>query len=475
MKKFTTLKKIGLFLGALFLTLSFSSCSDDDDHETLIPVRRPTGSFDIEEMQIMTGNTIRLENITVGQNSWLVAVNSGEEETNNFIAGPLMLQEGQHSNIQLTFEEGAITEGDTGHLVILKLYEDARNRGASGAWDAQDQPIRAINGELIMAEITVIYEDISPYFAAFDINSDGYLDAVEILATYYNKFSDWDDDGDGSLIHEEFYSTTFANTDADDDDEINEEEWNIGLSGMYAKWSGNDFVAIDTNSDNIIDISEWNAIFNDSGWFEFYDSDSNTSVSEEEWNAGLFGDWDPDDNNLIDETEFSLYRAYTLSWHDDPESYTYGWYDTNNNGILELQEAIETFIFSAWWDVDQNGKLSSEEFFYTIFHNADFYYDENISEEEWDPGYNVLFGKRVEDNFSEFDQNNNGKLNSEEWNTIFQESGWFEDYDTDEDGYVSKAEWNTGLFNDWDIDDNNLINKEEFDSYISYAFSWIKW
>lgn len=299
-----------MYVGVLFLSIGLTSCSDDDDGTLIVT---PTGMIQVDDQQTLSGNSITVQSVTVGQDSWLAAVAIGEENTNDFIAQPVMVEEGTNTNVQLTFDENAITD-ETGQQVVLKLYADNTIDGTPGQWDPSDEPIRD-NNMLVTQTITVFPEDSgSSAFAQFDTDGDGMLDVDEVPATYQNNFTEWDADGDGSLSSEEFYNTTFANTDADNDDFISEEEWNSGFAGMFGNWSEDDFSTFDTDADGRLSSDEWNAVFSESQWFETYDADSDAFVTEAEWDTGLFGDWDTDDDTQISENEFYLYRPYVERW-----------------------------------------------------------------------------------------------------------------------------------------------------------------
>lgn len=309
MKNVKNLKKWMLYLGVLFLLIGLSSCSDDDDGDVVV---EPTGSFAVGEEFSLTGNTLTIESVTVGQNSWLVAVNPGDENTNNFISDPVMLEEGTNTNVMLTLDETAITDDGTGQQIVLKLYADNATSGTVGEWDSSDEPI--MDGNTLVTETVTIFAEDDTAFADFDTNNDGSLDMDEVPATYQNNFTEWDTDDSGSLSSEEFYNTVFGNTDADDDDLISEDEWNLGYDGLFGNWSDDDFATFDADDSGFLDIDEWNNNFADSQWFEEYDADDDTFVTEDEWDTGLFGDWDADDNELINEAEFDLYSPYVVGW-----------------------------------------------------------------------------------------------------------------------------------------------------------------
>lgn len=304
MKNAKNLKNLLLYVGIFFLMLGFNSCSDDDDG-TVVP--NPTGTFALaSDEYTLSDNSITLESITVGQSSWLTAVHAGSESSTDFIADPVRLQSGANTNVVLVFDEGAITDDGEGQQVVLKLYAD--NGGTPNSWDATDQAITGTE------TITVFDDDSTDAFAGFDTDGDGTLSPEEVSGTYQNNFTEWDADEDGNLSSEEFYNAVFGNTDADDDDGISQDEWDAGFAAMYGGWNDDDFETFDADGDGSLSNDEWNDAFAESEWFNTYDANTDTFVSEEEWDAGLFGDWDTDDNDVIDEDEYNVYGPYVTAW-----------------------------------------------------------------------------------------------------------------------------------------------------------------
>lgn len=305
-------KDYSVYLGILFMSLSLTSCSDDDDG---VIEDRFTGSITAED-QTISDNTIIVESVTVGQDSWLVAVRSEEENSDNsddFIAGPELIAETGESDINLTLNNNANLEsGADGNEIVLKLYADDED----GIWDEDDEAITDASGVLASETITVtIEEGTAGDFSSFDENADGNLDENEFGNTYENDLSEWDADEDGSLNDEEFYNTTFGNTDADDDDAINEDEWNAGYTGMYGDYVGEgDFTTFDADDDGMLNNDEWNQGFGETEWYGTYDSNADDTVSETEWDQGLFRDWDTNDDDLIDEDEYNAYGGYAANW-----------------------------------------------------------------------------------------------------------------------------------------------------------------
>lgn len=307
------IKNYPVYLAIFFLAFSLVACSDDDD-DGIVDID-PTGFFEVEEEQELTGNTITLERITVGQDSWLVAVLPSNVNTNNFIAGPVMLEEGPNNDVELTFDEGVIEDDGTGQQVVLKLYAENMNGGTSGEWDETDEPVTAENN-IPVTETIVVFEETTggTAFASFDTNNNGTLESTEVPAIYENNFDEWDANDDNVLDIDEFNATAFSLTDMDDDDGIDADEWDEGFNSFFGNWNEDDFAAFDADSSGDLDLDEWNEAFADSAWFDSFDLDDNDGVAEDEWDAGLFDDWDVDDNDLIDEDEFNIFSPFAMNW-----------------------------------------------------------------------------------------------------------------------------------------------------------------
>lgn len=304
-------KYLMYFVLSIF-AVGFTSCSNDDDDVDDI-IGEPTGSIVVQDNQTITQNQITIENVTVGQDSWVVAVMGGDETTNNFITEPVMVESGSNANVALTFEDDVeFTGGEAGDQISIKLYADHSTQGTQGEWDTFDTPITGAT------ETVTVFVDDDPNgqsFSDFDTNGDGFLDEDEIANTYINDFDTWDADGDGGLNEEEFANTTFANTDVDDDDAISEDEWNQGYASMYGNYTEEtDFAAYDTDADGSLSLDEWSTGFAGTDWFTTYDADADTSVTEDEWNAGLYADWDTDGDGTINEDEYNVYSPYSNNW-----------------------------------------------------------------------------------------------------------------------------------------------------------------
>ena len=290
-------KEYSLYVGIFFMMLGFTSCSEDDDGV----IDEPTGTIAVDDEQTLSGNTLTVQTVTVGQESWLAAVDGSDASSNNFIAGPVRLNEGTNTDVELTFNENAITDDGSGQQITLKLYSDNPAMGGSNV--------------LTTETITVFAEGSGEAaFSDFDANADGFLDASEVPNIYADRFTEWDTDDDDLLNEDEFFTSAFGNTDADDDDMVNEDEWNAGFGGMFGNYVEDDFSTFDADADGFLNNDEWNETFADSDWFGTFDADDDNMVAEAEWDAGAFADWDTDDDDMINEDEFNVFSPFVSTW-----------------------------------------------------------------------------------------------------------------------------------------------------------------
>ena len=305
------LRNYSLYMAILLVVFSVASCSDDDDG---IIEPEPTGMFDVEAEQVLMNNMITLETVTVGQDSWLVAVMPGDEMTNNFISDPVFLEEGVNTDVELTLDDSAIPE-DAGEMeIVLKLYAENPTEGTMNEWDELDEAIMDENNVLVTETITVILDSSMMAFSDFDTDGDGNLNAEEVPMIYQDDFAEWDTNDDGMLNREEFDMTTFSLTDMNNDEMLSEDEWNDGFNSFFGNWVEDDFATFDANADGNLTDDEWNEAFADSEWFSTFDADGSSMVAEDEWDTGLFNDWDTNDDDMIDENEFNVFGPFATMW-----------------------------------------------------------------------------------------------------------------------------------------------------------------
>lgn len=300
------MKNYLLLAGIFMMVIGFTGCSDDDDLSE-VPAK---GMIQANETALLSGNILTVERVVVGQASWLAAVPDGEENTNNFIAQPVVVPQGTTSNVKLYFDDDALNSPNE-QQVVLKLYADNQNSGTPGEWDPLDEPIRLGNNELVMKTIT-IYPDLTNFkwFEYFDSNENGTLEVEEILISYPSPFDFYDKD---QITPDEFLLMTYYSTDTDADAGISEAEWKAGHLKMYSNWAVDNFANFDLDKNGLLDLEEWHETFEESEWFETYDANSDSQLTEEELNNGFFADWDLNNDGKIDGDEFNNYWPFASS------------------------------------------------------------------------------------------------------------------------------------------------------------------
>ena len=143
-----------------------------------------------------------------------------------------------------------------------------------------------------------------------------------------------------------------------------------------------------------------------------------------------FNEWDTDDDNQWTEDEFGT--AF------------------ENAGLFDE------------WDTDDDDFLTDEEFsvgFYTVYDVDD---DDKWSKEEFDT-WNTALGKNYD--YSIWDTNDDGVVDSGEFEEAVREAGIYADYDSDKDGLYIEDEVTKAVFSTWDVDDDDYLDYDEYETY----------
>lgn len=148
-----------VYLGILFLSLSLSSCSNDDDAGEIDQWEEATATLEVGD-QTISQNTVIIDRVTVAQDSWLVVRNVGSENSAEIVSDPVFLTEGTHENVEVTLNEEANLTGDeAGDELVVMIHIDDPNAGNQGEFDyngqnGADMPITDDSGTIIRGEIT---------------------------------------------------------------------------------------------------------------------------------------------------------------------------------------------------------------------------------------------------------------------------------------------------------------------------------
>lgn len=157
--------KYFLYLIFAFAAISFTSCSNDDDGiDTTEP--NPTGSITASD-QTLAGNTLIIDNVTVGQDSWLVVRNEGEGNSANFAAEPMFLEKGTYEDLEIELNNTANLTGDVeGDNFDITLYADSQVSGTQGTFDFNtqnsiDRQVNNTNGQPMVQTVNTRAPSIS--------------------------------------------------------------------------------------------------------------------------------------------------------------------------------------------------------------------------------------------------------------------------------------------------------------------------
>lgn len=171
-------------------------------------------------------------------------------------------------------------------------------------------------------------------------------------------------------------------------------------------------------------------------------------------------------------------------------------YDTNTDGMTDQEEFLtgsETDFTN--WDTDGDGSINDQEFYDTTFNRLDEDRDMNLSEEEWNNGYNHVFGKHMQgemnrnekatenaankDNqgkgqmkgnhgYSKYDMDRDGMVSSAEFYNGMTNSYYYSTYDTNQDGAVDSNELYSTTFMNMDENQDGNLDQNEYETYSGY-------
>lgn len=67
--------------------------------------------------------------------------------------------------------------------------------------------------------------------------------------------------------------------------------------------------------------------------------------------------------------------------------------------------------------------------------------------------------------FADWDTNNDGQLSKEEFQAGYEETTLFNDWDVNDDGVLDEDEFSSGLYETWDYDGNGYLEEEEIEEH----------
>lgn len=194
----------------LFLVAGIAtSCNDDDDNEEVQP-QNATGSITAND-QTISQNTILVQSVTVGQDSWLVARNAGEEDMAGIVSDPVMLTAGTTDSIELPLKNSANLTGDAnGNDITLMLHVDDPADGTQGTFDFDTAD--GVDSKILDSSGNPVSKTITVYAPSFDVTDQTVTDnsvsftSIDVANDSWVVLYNSDDNGDmtDEVIGQEF-------------------------------------------------------------------------------------------------------------------------------------------------------------------------------------------------------------------------------------------------------------------------------
>ena len=150
-------------------------------------------------------------------------------------------------------------------------------------------------------------------------------------------------------------------------------------------------------------------------------------------------------------------------------SQVFGDFDSNQDDLIDRDEfsGIYSSNFPSW-DSNMDGTLDDREFYDTTFNRLDADMDGNLGELEWNEGFDNVYGDYLGTrDMDQFDENGDRMISGEEYYNGFSESDFYSSYDSNRDSSIDADEFNESVFNNWDENGDGTLDNSEFDKYRS--------
>ena len=144
----------------------------------------------------------------------------------------------------------------------------------------------------------------------WDVDADQQLNQEEfdLFISDTGLHGDWDVNYDGIFDDDELYTGFLYSWDIDEDGLISRDEYASGTTEWELEY-GDNFNEWDANQDNFLDLEEYAVAMNQTGVFAGWDADEDGLYNKDEVDKGLFDYYDSNDNEFIDEDEYNSIGA----------------------------------------------------------------------------------------------------------------------------------------------------------------------
>ncbi|MFD2515066.1 hypothetical protein ACFSRY_14420 [Pontibacter locisalis] len=112
------------------------------------------------------------------------------------------------------------------------------------------------------------------------------------------------------------------------------------------------------------------------------------------------------------------------------------------------------------WDENDDNLLDENEFYTGFYDTWDINDDELIDENEWTTAsrdYGI-----ENNNWADWDVNRDNNLDENEFRTGFANSNYYGEWDRDRDSMINEREYSDGIFTLWDTNRDNMLDNNEY-------------
>lgn len=145
-------------------------------------------------------------------------------------------------------------------------------------------------------------------------------------------------------------------------------------------------------------------------------------------------------------------------------------YDADRDAYIDRDEFYDrnTEDFDQW-DTNLDETVDEREFYDYQFDRLDVDRDRNLSPEEWEIGYDNVYGDYFEyRDFNQYDRDRNQMLTEDEFDDTMRDTYMYSDFDTNRDRRVDTDELTEGIYNRMDRNQDDRIDRDEFDEGYTY-------
>jgi len=149
---------------------------------------------------------------------------------------------------------------------------------------------------------------------------------------------------------------------------------------LSAQTDQDPFMYSDADGNGTLNRAEYGVAWERVRAFDYWDSDDDGLIENEEYSSGVRERYDYDRNQNLSRGEWDR----STPWSEDLGSYEV--YDLNGDNVVdedEWNEGVQSFSYDEAYDTDRDGALNKEEYTDMTYDSADMDRDGEISVDEF--------------------------------------------------------------------------------------------